>query len=182
MRMLTCQGFMKMCTGMMQKTLDLSWVLIRTRKPPFDFRVIPIFSVDSNNCQLVIILPPPLPPGTFGIWLSQLWGILLAKHLIMLSIPVLLIAKCPSMHKICSPQITQSKMSTMPRLEPCSSQSALYSFYTLRLKFKMAQYQIAQCNLVQMILSLRKIVIPSLLILGFAHRRIRLVNLRTFSL
>lgn len=43
----------------------------------------------------------------------------------------------------------------------------------------MAQYQIARCNLVQIILSLRRVVMLSLLILGFAHGRIRLVNLRT---
>ena len=43
----------------------------------------------------------------------------------------------------------------------------------------MAQYQRARCNLVQIILSLRRVVMFSLLILGFAYGRILLVNLRT---
>lgn len=46
----------------------------------------------------------------------------------------------------------------------------------------MAPYQRAQCNFVHIMLSLRKMVILSLLILGVAHRRIRPVSLRTFSL
>lgn len=46
----------------------------------------------------------------------------------------------------------------------------------------MAQYQRTQYNFVYIILSLRKMVMLSLLILGVAQRRIRPVNLRTFSL
>lgn len=79
-------------------------------------------------------------------------------------------------------RITQLKMSIAPRLKSCSIQSVLYSFYISRLKFNMAQYQRARCNFVHIILSLRKMVMLSLLILGVAHRRIRPVNLRTFSL
>ena len=44
---------------------------------------------------------------------------------------------------------------------------------------KVAWYQIAWSNLVQIILSLRRVVMLPLLIHGFAHGRIRLVNLRT---
>lgn len=46
----------------------------------------------------------------------------------------------------------------------------------------MAQYQRTQYNFVHIILSLRKMVTLSLLILEVAHRRIRPVKLRTFSL